>query len=284
MPTTLAARPATTEDLERAEGRLSLRVRTTMGRHAIADLAQSGCGRFLFPARAADQPLEAVIVNTGGGLTGGDRFSVGVDVGAGAAAVATTQACEKIYSAASGPARVSARLRLGPRARLSWIPQETILFEGSALDRSLEVDMAEDAHFLAAEALLLGRQARGERLGAARFRDGWRIRRGGRLVFAEEAAAGLRQGGWARLRGSKALLGEEVAALATIVLVSPEAEKRLDGARSIMEDCEVVGGASAFDGLVAMRMAAPSGLALRRALVRLIEWAEGAPPPRVWMT
>jgi len=279
--------PATARDLERARGRLSLVVRHAGGRHAIADLRQSGCARFLFPARAAAAPLEAVVVNTGGGLTGGDRFAVSVDVGTSAAATLTTQACEKVYASAQGPApasaRVSARLKAGPGARLRWVPQETILFERSALVRTLAVDMAEDADVLAVEALLIGRQAMGETLSEAVFRDSWRIRRGGRLVFAEEIAMGGRAG-WPALRRSRALLGERTAALATIVHGAPGAAEGLDEARAIIEDGGVEGGVSVFDGLCVMRLAAPSGLSLRRVLAALLERRLAGGLPRVWMT
>jgi urease accessory protein len=273
--------------LERAEGRLLLSVDRRGGRHAVADLAQVGCARLLFPNRSADDALEAVMVNVGGGLTGGDRYDVRVEVGSGAAATLTTQACEKIYAAASGPARVSAELSLASGARLDWLPQETILFEKARLERTLAVDMAEDASMLVVEAVLLGRLAMGEILSAARLRDSWRIRRGGRLVFAEEAAAGG-PAGWERLRASPALLGG-AAALATIVHVAPGAAKALDEARAIVESSMAQGsgldgGASAFDGLLVLRLAAPSGLALRRVVTPLIDLLRGGPPPRVWMT
>jgi len=283
MQSAAASPPLSAKDLERARGDASVRARLGPGGHAIADLAQSGCARLLFPARALGAPLEAVVVNTGGGLTGGDCFSVQATVEAGAALTMTTQACEKVYAAADGPAYVATRLSVASGARLHWLPQETILFERSALRRSLSVDMAEDAELLVAEGLLLGRQAMGEVLSAARFRDSWRIRRAGRLVFAEEAAAGW-SAGWEPLRRSAALLGPETAALATIVHVSPVAEKGLDGARAIMDSCDVAGGASAFDGLLTIRLAAPSGIALRRASLRLIEFLSCAPPPRVWTT
>ncbi len=281
---------ATTRDLERARGRIALSVRAIEGRNAIDDLGQAGCGRLLFPVRPASAPLEAVVVNTGGGLTGGDRFRVSVEAGPGADVTLTTQACEKVYAAARAagavsalPARVSTRLKLGPGAALRWLPQETILFEGSALARTLGVEMAEDSTFLAVEAILLGRQAMGETVSRAAFRDSWRIRRGGRLVFAEELAAGG-DAPWERLRGAPSLLGESHAALATILHVGPSAGEGLDEARAIMEQEGVEGGVTAFDGLCVMRLAASSGLRLRRALVALIQGRPGGVLPRVWST
>jgi urease accessory protein len=275
---------ATPDDLERAVGRLSLSVDTGGGRDAIADLHQSGCGRFLFPARAKDQPLEAVVVNTAGGLTGGDRFDIKVRAAEGARAVLSTQACEKIYASSGATAKLSTVLKVQSEAKLCWLPQETILFDHSALERSLTIDMADSASVLAGEAVLLGRQAMGEKLTTARFRDRWRIRRDGRLVFAEESAIGGADGDWPAVRGSRALLGETTTALATIVHASPGVESRLDSVRAIMESTGIDGGASAFDGLLVMRMVAPSGLVLRKTLLPLLEHCMDGRLPRVWMT
>jgi urease accessory protein len=275
---------ATPDDLERAVGRLSLAVNTQDGRDAIADLHQSGCGRFLFPARAKDQPLEAVVVNTAGGLTGGDRFDINVNVGEGARAVLSTQACEKIYASSGAIAKLSTVLKVQNDAKLCWLPQETILFDHSALERSLTIDMAGSAHVLAGEAILLGRQAMGEQLNTARFRDRWRIRRDGRLVFAEESTIGGAEGDWSAVRAALALLGETTTALATIVNACHGVESRLDSVRAIMESTGIDGGASAFDGLLVIRMVAPSGLVLRKTLLPLLEHCLDGRLPRVWMT
>jgi urease accessory protein len=275
---------ATTRDLERARGKVSLSVNCIGNRHSIRDLGQSGCGRLLFPARIATQPLEAVVVNTAGGLTGGDRFDIAVKVEEGAVATLTSQACEKIYRATDQAASLSARLTVAKGATLHWLPQETILFDRSALDRSLVIDIDPSATLLAAEAVLLGRQAMGESVETARLRDRWRIRRGNRLVFAEETAVDGRRGDWTALRGSRALLGDTAVAMATIVHVALDAGTRIDAVRAIMESTDIDGGASAFDGLLVMRMVAPSGLLLRKTLIRLLEHCGGRPLPRVWMT
>jgi urease accessory protein len=277
-------KPAVPADLERAVGKLALSVDAADGQDAIRDLHQSGCGRLLFPARLRTDPVEAVVVNTAGGLTGGDRFDISVSVGQGARAIVATQACEKVYASSGPAAKLTTRLSAKEGAVLRWLPQETILFDHSVLERSLVIDMADDADVLAGEAILLGRQAMGEELSTAVLRDRWRIRRGGRLVFAEETAAGGNAAGWPALRQGKALLGETATASATIVRAAPGADKRLDAVRSIMESTGIDGGASAFDGLLVMRMVAPSGLALRKTLLQLLEQCIETRLPRVWMT
>jgi urease accessory protein len=279
----LAGPGATVLDLERARGAVALEVAIDVdGRNRVAGLAQSGCGRLLFPSVAAAAPFEAVVVNTGGGLTGGDRFRTSIVAGPGCRVVATTQACEKIYRSAGPEAVVETSLVLRGSARLDWLPQETILFDRSALSRRLDVAMDESATLLVVEALLLGRKASGERLTRVSFRDSWRIRRGGRLVFAEELAL---LGDMAGVMAAPATLAGACAA-ATIVFVDPEAEARLDDARRLIVDhltsnqaIEI--GISTFDGLCVARMIAQDGALLRTALVPLLK-ALGGEVPRVW--
>jgi urease accessory protein len=263
--------------LERARGAVALSVRRRDAVNAIDGLAQAGCGRLLFPAVARGEPLEAVLVNTSGGLTGGDRFTAEIAVGAGAAAVATTQACEKIYRSDGADALVETRLALAEGARLAWLPQETILFDRSRLVRRLSVDVAGNATLLLVEAVLLGRKASGEAYRDGLFRDSWRVRRGGRLVFAEEM----------RLAGP---VGETIArratlagavAFATVLAVGGDGDALRDTGRDLTMNKAIEVGFSSFDGLCVARLVAQDGAALRRALVPLLA-ALGGSVPRVW--
>jgi urease accessory protein len=276
----------TAADLERAVGSVELKIKHEAGRHSIADLHQSGCGRLLFPARSFQAPLEAVIVNTAGGLTGGDRFDVKAHLKVGACAMLTTQACEKVYRTAGAATKVTTKITVDESATLHWLPQETILFDASSLQRSLQIDMHATADVLACESVILGRQAMGEVLSTARLQDSWRIRRDGRLVFAEETAV---KGDWASAFTAKAALGSSTAALATLVhmaphYLTPQADKVLEAVRGMMHYHDTDGGASVFDGVMVIRLLAPSGLAMRKVLIPLMEYCAGHGLPRVWTT
>lgn len=257
----------------RGVGRLTLSHEDGVTR--LVELFQEGSAKLRLP-RVRAGAVEAVMINSGGGMTGGDRFRWTVEVGDGVAAVLTTQACEKVYRASEGVARVAARLTVGAGARLDWLPQETILFDRSALARTIEADVAADGGLLLAEAVVLGRRAMGETLSRASFHDRWRIRRDGRLLFADDL--GL-SGDIPALAASPPLLGG-VGAFATLLLVAPDAEASLDAVRAAIGD---LGGASAFDGKLVVRVAAPDGLTLRRALLPAIAvLGGGRPAPSVW--
>ena len=263
--------------LERARGEVCLGVARREGRHRVAVLRQAGCGRLLFPAIAAGDPLEAVIVNTGGGLTGGDRFEAVVTVELGAKVLLTTQACEKIYRSSGETAQVSTHLKAAAGASLAWLPQETILFDKAKLHRTLTIEIEEGTTLLAMEAVLLGRLASGESLTAGTFRDSWRLRRGGRLVFAEEMA--LEGDVAARIAPRATLNG--AGAYATILLAAADAPERLAAARELLNNEAIEGGVSTFDGLCVARLVAQDGAALRRTLVPLLKTL-GGELPRVW--
>ncbi|HCL67050.1 MAG TPA: urease accessory protein, partial [Rhizobium sp.] len=179
MQTESAIRP------QRARGVGRLVTKPLGGRTRIAELYQEGAAKIRLPQTFSAE-MEAVLINTAGGLTGGDRLDWSFSAGPDTFLTATTQACEKVYKASAGAAEVVTRIEVAAGARVHWLPQESILFENASLTRRLEVDLDESAEFVAVEAILLGRKAMGEAMANGTLRDRWRIRRGGRLVHAED--------------------------------------------------------------------------------------------------
>jgi urease accessory protein len=260
----------------RAEGRSRVSARLRDGRSVLGALYEQGSAKVRLP-RVEGPALHAVLLNTAGGLTGGDRFAVEAEVAAGARLVLATQTAERAYRAQPGEtALVTNRLRLGPGATLEWLAQETILFDACALARSLEIDMAADARLLVVEPLVLGRAAMGETVRTAEFRDSVTLRREGRLVYADR----LRLWGdvAATTRGAAAFGGAR--ACATLIYAAPDAESRLDGLRALLPQGSA--GASAFDGAISARILSPDGYDLRRTLMAALRGFRDLPLPRVW--
>ena len=262
--------------LQRAAGRLEAEFAVSAGRTRVRRLHQAGCLKLRqprpLPGRAE---AEAVLINTSGGLTGGDRLQQALAVDKGAALTLTTQACERVYRAASDHAGVATRLVAGPGASLQWLPQETILFDGGAVRRTLDVDSAPDARLLLAESVILGRRMMGETVRTGLFRDRWRVRRDGRLVFADDLAFGPAVEETRRRAAS--LAGD--AAFATALYAAPDAERRLDAVRGLLGPS---GGASLVGGVLVARLTAPSGLDLRRRLIPVLRTLAGGALPLVW--
>lgn len=275
------AKPRSLADLasQRVSARGRLAVRFGEGRTRIAELYEEGAARLRIP-RLDRAGLEAVLINTAGGLTGGDRLAWRIEVGAGAELTVTTQACERIYRSAEGTAELRSAAAVGAGARLAWLPQETILYDGSALTRRLDVDLAAGAEALLAEAVIVGRKAHGEVVGRAMLRDSWRIRQEGLLLHAEALALGPDMA--AQLAARAGAGGQS--AFATVLLVAPQAQSLLPGAREIIGD---EGGASFWQvgqtGKLLARLVAVDGYSLRRRLAPLLALLNrGAELPKLW--
>jgi urease accessory protein len=250
---------------QRSEGAVALAV----GRQGLRRLSEAGACK----ARLLPGAREAILINTGGGLAGGDRLSIAIDAEDETALTVTTQAAERVYRSDGAMAEVEVKLSAGMAAHLAWLPQETILFDGAALNRRIEVDISAATRFLALESFILGRAAMGETVRSGTCRDRWRVRREGVLVFAEELALDF------PLAASPAILGTHLA-FATLVYLGPDAEGRLAAARAAIG---VSGGASAWSGKLIARIVAGDGFALRRVLISLLPvLAGGSGLPRIW--
>ncbi|MEO0914015.1 MAG: urease accessory protein UreD [Pseudomonadota bacterium] len=253
------------EAMQRAQGRARV---SWHGPSRLKDLHQSGCAKILLP-QTYGAPPEAVIINTSGGITGGDRLTYAAEAGPGTQATVTTQAAERIYRASTGEAQVTTRLTIGEEAKLHWLPQETILFEGAALNRSLTVEMAPTATALIAETIILGREAMGETLTTATLKDTWRIHRAGHLIHAEA----LRIDAPESLQTIATL--NDHRALATLAYIAPDAEDRLKEARTLGAQ------ASAWNGKLLARWLGPPR-EIKAHLTRFLTHFRPHPLPRVW--
>lgn len=262
--------------LTRARGEIVLAAKRRGARSVLGHLRQAGSLRALFP-RGAAAALEAVILNTAGGLTGGDRMRIAASAGAGAALTIATQAAERVYRALPGQrAAATVALTLEAGARIDWLPQETILYDGAALDRRLRVTLPADATALIVEPLILGRAAHGEVVRQAHLTDRWEVWRDDALVFADA----LRLTGDIAAMMARPAIGGGAGALAALLYVGPDAARRRDPLRAALGDA---GGASLLrDGVLFARLLAPDGFTLRACLIPAIATLAQGPLPKVW--
>ncbi|MEZ5801214.1 MAG: urease accessory protein UreD [Nitratireductor sp.] len=274
------AKPATLQRV-RATGRLA--VKRSAGRSRIDMLYQEGAAKIRFPT-PHDDCLEAILINTAGGLTGGDRINWEASACKDTRLVLTTQASEKLYRCAEGRAEAGVRLSVGEAAHLSWLPQETIAYEGSALRRVIEVDITRTGTCLLVEPLVLGRRAMGESVRQCLFHDSWRIRHDGELIHAEEFRL---DGDPTQLMAGSAT-GNGASAFATLLLVAPDPSLLADQLRTQLQSCDALDfGVSAWSvagtGKLLARIAARDGYALKIAVgqaVRLLNGSAGL--PKIW--
>jgi urease accessory protein len=260
----------------RATGTIALSVKALDGRTRRSHVHEDGSLRVRFP-NAGPEALEAVFVNTGGGMTGGDRFTIDLALEAGTSLIAGTAAAEKVYRSNGPDAEMAVVLNIAEGARLFWLPQETILFDRARLSRSIDVDLAPGASLLMAEAVVFGRAAMGEFMTEGHVSDRWRIRRDGKLIYADTA----RLDGAISAKLSQAAVTNGGIAFAT-VLYAPGGEDQLAAVRALDDTFKSEVGISAWNGIAVARLCAVDGATLRRDLIAVLA-ALGAQVPRLWL-
>ncbi len=256
----------------RVVSRVALSVKTSAGKSRRNRIYEDGSLRVRFPNGEA---LEAVVVNTAGGIAGGDRFTFDVDVAAGAELTVTTAAAEKAYRAIGEPATMDVKLSVAAGGSLVWLPQETILFNEAELKRSIEVDLAADAKLMLAESVVFGRTAMDETVVQGNLCDRWRVRRDGKLIFADTLKL---DGAIAEKLAHKAVASGGCA-MATVLMV-PSDESHVAALRE--QPFAGDAGVSAWNGFALVRLVAKDGEALRRDL-KLLLGAIGGTLPRLWL-
>lgn len=265
--------------LQRARGIGHIAAKQVGDRTRLDTLFQEGCGKIRLP-NTHSSSLEAVLINTAGGITGGDHLQWGADLAPGGHMVLTTQACERSYRSTGDFGRVETSLKVGAGGHLDWLPQETILFAASKLDRRLEVDLEEGATLTAIEAVLLGRDAMGEDAADALLRDNWRIRRNGRLIHAEATQLHATT----EERQSLSLLnGNRAFASVLHIAAMPDRASTIGNRVRAMLPTDHAIAVSVNQSRLVIRAMAQSGLALRRMIVPvLLELTAAGSLPRLW--
>jgi urease accessory protein len=262
----------------RARGRVLLGfARRGDGGTYASDVSESGGYRARFPRSTVAGVPEAVLINTGGGMAAGDSAEFGIAVAPGARAMVTTQAAERIYRSDGLTTRVTTTAHVESGGALAWLPQETIFYNEARLARSLSVDLAVDSTLLAAEVFVFGRLAMGERIRQGDFDDRWRIRRGGRLIFADS----IRLDGAVTDALDRAAVGGGARVIGTFVVARPDVGGHLDAARAVLlkHGC---GAASTWNDLLVARLVSDDPRRVRAAVAELAAWAWQGPVPRVW--
>jgi urease accessory protein len=253
-------------DLQRADGCGRVVLSGSEMGVRIVDVFQRSPVRIMFP-RVGCAIEEAVLVNTAGGIAGGDRLEFGVTALASASIAVTSQAAEKVYRALNEPARIATKLQACEAAKLAWLPQETIVFNWGRLSRETEVELSSGAELLALEWLVLGRAAHGEEMVGGHITDSWRVKKDGRLIWADcfritdEVFPHVHR---------KALLSN-CKAVATLIYFGPPLDAWVEFLRHTAAAVECHCAATSVAGLVIVRFAAKASYDLRLALRNFLQ-------------
>jgi urease accessory protein len=260
----------------RTQSAVRASVMAVAGRSMPDRVFETGGLRIRFPRVGG--PVEGVLLNSAGGIAGGDTQDVTITVGADAQATITTQSAEKIYKADGVTSRIANRLEVGANATLRWLPQETILFDQAQLTRTLDADLQASATLTICESVVCGRIARGEQLITGRFHDRWRVRRDGKLILAEDIRL---DGAIGDIIGCPAL-GDKAVATATLAHIAADAEGHVEAVRAVLANAGHEAGSSAWNGMLVVRLASANAQSLRAILADVLTIVTNTALPRVW--
>jgi urease accessory protein len=261
----------------RARGAVAFDVHLAEGLTRRRHLHESGSLRVRFPS-PEDGGLSAVFVNTAGGVAGGDRFDIDIAAGEGARLTLTTAAAEKVYRAPDIPAELNISLKAAAGAHLGWLPQETILFDRAKVSRRIDIDLAESASLLLCEIVVFGRAAMGEQMLQGEFVDRWRVRRGSKLVFAEN----IRLDGDIGNKLARSAVAKGGVAIGTALIV-PGDEALVERIRTASDRFGGEVGISAWNGFAMARFCAQDAARLRADMMAVLSNASGSALPRLWL-
>jgi urease accessory protein len=250
------------KDLQRADGSGRMVLSGCANGTRIVDVFQRSPVRIMFPRSGDSAVEEAVLINTAGGIAGGDRLEFSVTVLANACVAVTSQAAEKVYGALSEPARVSTKLKACEAAKLAWLPQETIIFNSARLSRETEIELSSGAELLALEWLVLGRAAHGEEMIHGQIIDSWRVKKDSRLIWADSFRVTDEM--FQHLH-RKALLSN-YKAVGTLIYFGPYLDIQLEFLRDILPSLGCHCAATSVGGLIIVRFATEVSSDLRHAL------------------
>lgn len=269
---------------QRAKGSLELTFRhdPMQSRTRVQKFYQEGCLKARLPRPVGPEICEAITMNIGGGIAGGDVLTTEITVGENARVSISSQAAERVYRALDFcPATLKTSITLGPGAALDYLPQETILFDGFALNRTLEINLAEDAEYLGVESIIFGRQAMGETVNYGQLNDHITLRRNNILLLQDITRL---EGDISAKLARKAVAAGAIA-MATIIYAGPDTSLHLQNIRAALVQNPSEAGASAFEGIILTRILAPTASALRTCLIAVLQTCRNNRPlPRAWQS
>ncbi len=272
-------------ELERSRGNIGLRFKQSAGNTRLGDLYQEGCLKVRFPTTLPPSPLEAVVMNVAGGLTDGDELAVTVNWDAGTRGIVTTQAAERIYRCRKAPAHIRTRLTVSNDAIACWLPQESILFDDSHLERETSIELTGNARLFSVESFVFGRTAMGEELEHGHLHDRLVVRHDGKLLFTDALELRSSEESSIRKRLLRPAVLQGARCLATIVFVGESENGLIDRLRDLIDASDAQGGATALGPLSLLRVAAKDSRTLRALILKLFGAClgdESFAEPRVW--
>ena len=261
------------QPLERATGTLKATIIGSGNR--IGELYQKGSSRLFFPKNFS-KTMECVLINTAGGITGGDKFKCSIKASEESSILVTTQASEKVYRAINGSAEVETQLSISKNSKLVWLPQDTILFSESNLSRKIIIHIEDGAEFLAFDQIVLGRSAMGENIVKSNLHDNWKIYYRNKLIYFD-------QSGWKNNVPLNCAGLKNIRSYASFFYVGPKVEayeQKLKNIKQVIKNVYL--GSSLRNDCLLVRMFGSDAKAIKDRAIHLLRDIWQLDIPNVW--
>ena len=233
-----------------------------------------------------DLVCHAIVLHPPGGIAGGDRLEIAIEVEADAHALLTTPGATKWYRSTGAESMQSVGMAIARNAVCEWLPQENIFFESTSARNALSVDLQPGAVFCGWDVMCLGRTASGERFQSGQIRQHLRVTSGAKLLFEE---LGTVEGGSSLLNSPIGMAGYPVCA--TLILAGVAADRdALDYCRATTPAGDCKWGVSAMGEVLIARCLAQTTETARDYFVKIWEYLRPryaqvpARAPRIWAT
>jgi urease accessory protein len=283
-----------TRDARGWEARLDLGFEVRGDRTALVHRAHVGplaVQRAFYPE--PDGTCHVYVLHPPGGVVGGDRLTLDVRAGTGARVLVTTPAANKLYRSGGRLSHIAQHLSVAAGARLEWLPQENIVYDGAQAEIDTCIDLEPGAALLAWDITCLGRPANGELLTRGHIEQRLHVARAGQPLLLERARY---DGGGDALRSAFGLGGQPVTGV--LLCIGGALDDRTADDEALLADVRLALHASAGAEAVCTRLAhalvcryrGPSveraQLAFRAAwaVLRTRCFGTEAVPPRIWAT
>jgi len=129
-----------------------------------------------------------VIVHPPGGVAGGDVLTLAVSLSQQSKVLLTTPGAGKWYKANGHEASQHLIFNLQDHACFEWLPQENIMFDGSQVRFTADINLSRNARYAGWEILCFGRQAQGECWNTGTMHQNVSIRRENKRIWLERTA------------------------------------------------------------------------------------------------
>lgn len=233
-----------------------------------------------------DGTCHCYVLHPPGGVAGGDRLSLRIDVEAGARALLTAPGATRFYRAPDRISRQRIDISVAAGGVCEYLPMETIVFDGANARTEMEVRLAGDATFVGWDIVSLGRPAARERFVRGSFAQRSTILRDGRPVWVERIAL---EGESGILGAAYGLMGQPV--YGTMVHAGPLPDEAVDLLRDrVPPPQDGVAAITRLRDVVLIRYCGPKIGPARDYFLKswdgLRQFGQGKPasPPRIWAT